>query len=63
MKVKTIFAKDKKFIKFISNNNVQQVIRLDTLPELWNIYLFDGKTKPKQIDMSAIDEEYKSYFK
>jgi hypothetical protein len=42
---------------------MQQVVRLDTLPELWNIYLFDGKTKPKQIDMTAIDEEYKSYFK
>ena len=63
IKLKSVIAKDKKFIKFVSNENTSQLIRLDTLPELWNVYLFDPKKEAKQIDITAIDEEYTSYFK
>jgi len=63
IKLKTVIAKDKKFIKFVSSDNTAHLIRLDTLPELWNVYLFDPKKKAKQIDITVIDEEYTSYFK
>lgn len=63
VKLATLNAKDKKFIKFIRNDKTQQIIRLDKLEELWSIYFFDPTKKAKQIDMTMIDEEYKSYFK
>jgi hypothetical protein len=63
VKLTTFNAKDKKFIKFIGDDKAQQVIRLDKLEELWSIYFFDPTKKAKQIDMTMVDEEYKSYFK
>jgi hypothetical protein len=56
-------AKNKKFIKFIRSDKTQEIINLDKLPELWNIYFFDPLKTAKQVDMTIIDEEYKSYFK
>jgi outer membrane lipoprotein-sorting protein len=55
--------KDKKYLKFIHSDKSQTIIKLDTLAELWGIYFFDPNKKPKLIDMTIIDEEYKSYFK
>ena len=63
IKLKIVIAKDRKFIKFVSSQNTSKLIRLDTLPELWNVYLFDPKKEAKQIDITVIDEEYTSYFK
>jgi hypothetical protein len=63
VKLTTFNAKNKKFIKFIHSDKTQQVIKLDKLPELWNIYFFDPTKKAKQVDMTIIDEEFKSYFK
>src|SRR3954453_11235219 len=62
-KLPLLDAKDRKFIKFISINTSAQTIRLDTLSELWGIYFFDPGQKAKQVDMTMIEEEYKSYFK
>ena len=62
VKLKTLIAKDKKFLRFICSDQTEQVIRLDKLPELWSIYFFDPTKKAKQVDMTIIDEEYKSYF-
>jgi hypothetical protein len=63
IKLTTLNAKEKKFIKFIRSDKTQQVIKLDKLPELWSIYFFDPTKKAKQVDMTLIDEEYKRYFK
>jgi hypothetical protein len=62
MKLKTHIVKGKKFIKFIGNNTPPYLIRIDTLPELWNVYFFDPKKNAKQIDMTFIAEEYNNYF-
>lgn len=63
VKLTTLSAKDKKFIKFVHSDKTQKVIRLDKLDELWSIYFFDPTKKAKQVDMTIIDEEYKSYFR
>ena len=63
VKLTTLNTKDKKFIKFITSDKTQQVIRLDKLDELWSIYFFEPTKKAKQVDMTIIDEEYKSYFR
>jgi hypothetical protein len=63
VKLPILEAKDKKYLKFICRNKSQTVIKLDTLPELWGIYLFNPSKKEKLIDMTIIDEEYYSYFK
>ena len=62
IKLTSLNAKEKKFIKFIRSDKTHQVIKLDKLPELWSIYFFDPTKKAKQVDMTIIDEEYKSYF-
>lgn len=61
-KLTILDAQDKKFVKFISNDKTQEVINIDELPDLWNIYFFDPSTKAKQVDMTMIDDEYKNYF-
>lgn len=59
----TLNSKDKKFVKFIHSDKTYQVLKLDMLDELWSIYFFDPTKKAKQVDMTTIDEEYKSYFR
>src|SRR5438309_10708257 len=62
-KLPQLDAHGRKFIKFISINRSAQTIRIDTSAELWGVYFFDPRQKAKQIDMTMIEEEYKSYFK
>jgi hypothetical protein len=63
VKLPILEAKDKKYLKFVRDNKSQTVIKLDTLPELWGIYLFSPGKKEKLVNMTLIDEEYNSYFK
>jgi hypothetical protein len=58
-----INAKDRKYISFITADKRSQLIKLDTLEELWGIYLFDPNKKPYHSDLTIIEEEYKEYFK
>jgi hypothetical protein len=62
-KLTTLDASGKKFIKFISSNKTHQILNINKLPELGSIYFFDPTKKAKQVDMTVIGEEYKSYFK
>src|SRR5450432_162891 len=62
VKLPILDAKDKKYLKFIRLYKTQNVIKLDTLSELWDIYLFDPNKKEKLVNMTIIDEEYKNYF-
>jgi hypothetical protein len=55
-------AKNKKYLKFVLADNQVQVIKLDTLEELWGIYLFDPKKKAYAADITVIEEEYKTYY-
>jgi hypothetical protein len=63
VKLTTFSAKDKRFIKFINSDMTHQVIRLDKLDELWSVYFFDPTKRAKQVDMTIIDEEFRSYFR
>lgn len=56
-------AKNKNYLKFVLADKRVQVIKLDTLQELWGIYLFDPKKKPYVADITIIEDEYKSYYK
>lgn len=63
VKLPIITTNGEKYIKFVYHDKQQQIIQLDTIPELWNIYLFEPKSKAKKIDMTTIEEEYKNYLK
>lgn len=54
-------TKSDKVLKFISTDKSVTIIKLDLEKEIWGIYLFDPKQKPKKVDMKAIAEEYKEY--
>ena len=54
-------AKSKKYLKFVSPGKEAQIVRPDTLQELWGMYLFDPKKKPLAVDMTVIEDEYKNY--
>lgn len=56
-------AKGKKFIKFVTTHNSIQLVRLDTVPELWGVYLFDPAKGSYHADMTTMEEEYKNYYK
>lgn len=58
-----IDAKNKKYLKFVMTDKNVQFIKLDTLKELWGMYLFDPKKKPHYADMTVIEDDYKNYFK
>ncbi|WP_276501518.1 hypothetical protein [Terrimonas pollutisoli] len=55
-------ANNKRFLKFIRYDKSQTLIKLDTVSDLWGVYFFDTSKKPKLIDGTRIEEEYKSYF-
>ena len=56
-------AKGNKYIRFVSSDKTAQVIKLDTLSELWGIYFFDPKKTPYLADITLIEEEYTKYYK
>ncbi|WP_310381808.1 hypothetical protein [Flavobacterium sp.] len=60
-KIKIVMTKSDKVLKFISTDKSVTIIKLELEKEIWGIYLFDPKQKPKRIDMTAIAEEYKKY--
>jgi hypothetical protein len=55
-------ARNKKYLKFVLANRQVQIVKLDTLEELWGLYLFDPKKKPSSVDITVIEDEYKNYF-
>jgi hypothetical protein len=63
IKLTILNAKDKKYLKFIRSDKSKQIVKLDTLSELWGIYLFDPNKQERLVDMTMIDQEYTSYFK
>lgn len=55
-------AKNRKYLKFVSADKKFQLIKLDTLQELWGMYLFDPDKKPHYADITGIEEDYKTYY-
>ena len=62
-KLNVLSIKNGKIIKFEMENGNNAILELNGKDELWQIYLFDPKLKPKKIDMTASENEYKTYFK
>ena len=52
----------KKYLKFVGSDKQSVIIKLDTLEDLWGIYLFDPKQKPYYADINMMEEEYAKYF-
>jgi len=63
VKVRVIDVENEKVINFVSSTKQSQLITISKQPELWSIYFFDPAKKAKQVDMTAIEEEYEAYFK
>jgi urease beta subunit len=62
-KLNVLNIKNGKTIKFEMENGNNIILELNGEDELWQIYLFDPKLKPKKIDMTDSENEYKTYFK
>lgn len=62
-KLKVLNIKSGKIIKFEMETGNNAILELNDEDELWQIYLFDPKLKPKKIDMTDSENEYKNYFK
>ncbi len=62
-KIKIAHTKNDKILKFVSNDKSETIIKLNSEKETWGIYLFDPKRKPKKIDMTTTEEEFKKYIK
>ncbi|TKK64089.1 hypothetical protein FC093_23330 [Ilyomonas limi] len=56
-------AKSKKYLKFVTSDKKAELVKLDTLRELWGMYFFDPTKRPYYADITEIEEDYKSYFK
>ncbi len=62
-KLNVLNIKNGKTMKFEMENGNNAILELNEEDELWQIYLFDPKLKPKKIDMTDSENEYKTYFK
>lgn len=62
-KLNVLNIKNGKIIKFEMENGNNLILESNAEDELWQIYLFDPKLKPKKIDMTDSENEYKTYFK
>jgi hypothetical protein len=63
VKLKTVEARNKKFLRFVGRDASQQLIRIDTLPELWGMYFFEPAKTAHLANIIDIGESYSSYYK
>lgn len=61
--INIVQTKNNRILKFISEDKSETIINLNSEEQIWGIYLFDPKWKPKKIDMTATEEEFKEYLK
>lgn len=62
-KIKVITTENNKILKFNSNDKNMTIINLDLEKEMFGIYLFDPKQKPKKVNIIDISDEFESYMK
>jgi len=60
--IKVIDSKSNKYLNFVLSDKSSKLIKLDTVPELWGIYLFDPSRQPHHADLTVIDQEVDSYY-
>jgi len=51
-----------KYLEFKQANGVVHKIKLDTVAFISNLYFFDSKKQPQNVDMPDVEAEYKKYF-
>jgi hypothetical protein len=51
-----------KYLEFKQPNGIIHKIKLDTVAFIFNLYLFDPKKQPQNVDMMDMEAEYKKYF-
>ncbi|MBV8388459.1 MAG: hypothetical protein JO080_01530 [Mucilaginibacter sp.] len=51
-----------KYLKFVQSNGAMSVVRIDTLAQLYTLYLFDPSRAPHEADIADMDEEYKNFY-
>ena len=61
-KIRIIDVRGQQFLKFVKADRSAVVIRLDTISQLFNLYLFNTAKAPVNADMTNVEEEYKRYF-
>ena len=61
-KAKVKQVQNNQTLKFVQENGDLTIVTLSKERELWGIYLFDPKIKPKKIDITDTAQEYKEYF-
>lgn len=62
-KLQVLNVKTGSIMKFEMENGNNVILESYEDGELWQIYLFDPQFKPKKIDMTDSENEYKTYFK
>ena len=60
---KVLLIKNNKVLKFVQENGNITFVNLSKEEELWGIYLFDTKLKPKRINMTETEKESNEYFR
>jgi hypothetical protein len=61
--LKIVEALNYKYLKFIQNNGSTTLIRIDTLTQLYNLFLFDPSKAPHITDITAIEDEYNKFYR
>lgn len=62
-KTASVDAKGQKFIKFIKSDNSSTLVKIDTIPTLWGLYLFTPTKEPEEVDMTDIKNSYEKYYR
>lgn len=62
-KIKIVRTENNKILKFISNNKSVTLINLDLEKELFGIYLFDPKQKPRKVRITNVSDEFETFMK
>jgi ribosomal protein S18 len=60
--LKKIITSRGKVLKFICKNKTEYIVNTNTLIDFWGVILFNKHFKPKTVDITMIDIEYKKLF-
>jgi hypothetical protein len=58
-----IDAQNYKYLKFMQHNGISTVVKIDTLPQFYTLYLFDPSKSPHEADIAEIDVDYKIFYR
>lgn len=53
----------RKYLRFVMNDDISQLVNLNKVEDLWGIILFDPSKPPQYADISDMETEYQRFFK